>query len=94
MIFKEKVSLAATAAVYLLFNLRLSPAGLLDSLAATGWQILSTAPYAAGLTFLIVSLLQRISEEKMPRDRILRLFFTVGIVLGLLFAMNEYWLTG
>jgi len=87
---KEKFSFYASAIVYLLFNLRLST-NFQESLIATLWQILETAPYVAGITWVLISFLQYMANgEKMPWDRRLRLFFAIGIMAGLIFAIYEY----
>lgn len=87
---KGKVSFYSSAALYLLFNLRLG-ADPMASFMATGWQILQTAPYVAGVAYLIIALLQYMAGgEKMPWDRRLRLFFAVGIIAGLIYGIYEY----
>jgi hypothetical protein len=87
---KGKVSFYFSATVYLLFNLRLG----VDSAAtlkATLWQIVQTAPYVAGVTYLIIALLQYMADgEKLPWDRRLRLFFAIGIMAGLIYGIYEY----
>ena len=63
----------------------------MESLKATLWQIAQTAPYVAGLTYIIIALLQYMAGgEKLPWDRRLRLFFAIGIIAGLLFGIYEY----
>ncbi len=87
---KEKISFIITATVYLLFNLR-PAAELMVTLQSTLWQILQTAPYVAGATFVLVSFLQYMSDgEKVPWERRFRLFFTIGIFVGLGYAIIEY----
>lgn len=87
---KEKIRFTLSAALYLLFNLRIG-ADLAATLQATGWQILQTAPFVAGLTYLIVSVLQYMGDGgKVPWDRKLRLFFAIGIIAGLILAIWEY----
>ncbi len=87
---REKVTFYLSAVVYLLFNLRLG-ADALGSLEATAWQILQTAPYVAGFTYVIIATLQYMSGgEKVPWDRRLRLFFAMGILAGLVYAIWEY----
>ncbi len=87
---KEKVSFYLSAAVYLLFNLRLG-ADALATVKATFWQIVQTAPYVAGITYVIIALLQYMADgEKLPWDRRLRLFFTLGIMAGLFYGIYEY----
>jgi len=88
--FKEKVSFYLTAAVYLLFNLR-PAADLTRTLQSTLWQILQTAPYVAGLTWFVIALLQYMADgEKVPWEHRFRLFFTIGILAGLVYAIIEY----
>ena len=91
---KEKVSFYLTAAVYLLFNLR-PAADLTQTVLSTLWQILQTAPFVAGITLFVVALLQYMADgEKVPWERRLRLFFTIGIFAGLVYAIIEYTGTG
>ncbi|MBU1564442.1 MAG: hypothetical protein KJ630_02295 [Proteobacteria bacterium] len=91
---QEKISLYLSAALYLLFNLRLG-VDITATLTATLWQIVQTAPYVAGIAYVIIALLQYMAEgEKLPWDRRLRLFFAIGILAGLFFAIYEYAGTG
>jgi hypothetical protein len=87
---KGKVSFYLSVVIYLLFNLRLG----VDSIAtlkATCWQIAQTAPYVAGITYVIIALLQYMADgEKLPWDRRLRLFFALGIMVGLFYGIYEY----
>jgi hypothetical protein len=85
-----KVSFFLSAVLYLVFNLRLGVDGA-ATIKATLWQILQTAPYVAGVTYVIIALLQYMANgDKLPWDRRLRLFFAVGILAGLLFGIYEY----
>ena len=87
---KGKFSFYLSAILYLLFNLRLGP-DFTTTLKATGWQLLQTAPYVAGVTYVIIALLQYMADgEKVPWDRRLRLFFTLGIMVGLFYGIYEY----
>lgn len=88
--FRSKITFTASAALYFLFNLRLgADAG--TTIKATGWQILQTAPYVAGVTYIIIALLQYMAGgEKLPWDRRLRLFFAIGIMAGLVYGIYEY----
>ena len=89
-----KVSLYLSALVYLLFNLRVGP-DLAASVKATFWQILTTAPYVAGLTYVLIAFVQYMAGgEKLPWDRRLRLFFALGILAGLFLGIYEYAGTG
>lgn len=87
---KEKITLAIIACVYLLFNLRPS-SDILVTARSTLYQIVTTAPYVAGVTCIIVATLQYMANgEKVPWDRRFRLFFTIGIIAGFVYAIFEY----
>jgi len=87
---KGTISLIITAFVYLLFNLRPST-DLWIMVRATLYQIAMTAPFVAGATIFIVAILQYLADgQKMPWDRRLRLFFTIGIIAGFVYAIIEY----
>lgn len=87
---KEKVRFTISALLYLVFNLRIG-SDLPSTLEASAWQILQTAPFVAGLTYLIVSVLQYMGDgSKLPWDRRLRLFFAIGIIAGLILGIWEY----
>lgn len=87
---REKLSFYLTGLVYFLFNLR-PAADLSLTVKATLMQLLETVPYVAGITFVLVAFLQYMSDgEKVPWDRRLRLFFTIGIFAGLVYAIVEY----
>ena len=86
----NSVSFYVTAAVYVLFNLRLA-SDPLTSILATGKQILLTAPYVIGITFVVVAIVQYMAEgEKVPWSQRLRLFFTIGIFAGLVYGIYDY----
>jgi len=87
---KNSVSFYVTAAVYVLFNLRLA-SDPLTSIWATTKQILLTAPYVIGITFVAVAVVQYMADgEKVPWPQRLRLFFTIGIFAGLVYGIYDY----
>lgn len=87
---REKITFTLTALAYLLFHLRLGA----DSGAmvhGTVYQMLLTAPYALGFTYIIAAVFRRLSGSGWPPwDRLLRIFFTVGILFAFFFALYEY----
>ncbi len=86
----NSISFYVTAAVYILFNLRLASEPL-SSVLATGKQILLTAPYVIGITFVIISVIQYMADgAKVPWVSRFRLFFTIGIFAGLVYAIYDY----
>ncbi len=91
---KKNISLVAVVLVYLFFNFRYSPESFVHSIQSTLIQLLLTAPFVVGLTILIVSFMQRSTGERLPWDRIVRIYCTLGIIIGFFYALNEYWLKG
>ena len=91
---KKNISLVAVVLVYLFFNFRYSPESFVHSSQSTLIQLLLTAPFVVGLTILIVSFMQRSTGERLPWDRIVRIYCTLGIIIGFFYALNEYWLKG
>jgi hypothetical protein len=86
----NNLSFYVVAAVYVLFNLRLA-ADPLTSFLATAKQILLTAPYVIGITFVVVSIIQYASGGvKVPWISRIRLFFTIGIFAGLVYGIYDY----
>ena len=90
---KKNISLVAVIITYLLFNFRYSPESFAYSIKSTLIQLLITSPFVVGLTILVVSFLQKSSGERLPWDRIVRIYCTLGIIIGFFYALNEYWLT-
>ncbi len=88
--FREKITFILTALAYLLFHLRLG-ADMETIVFETVCQMLMTAPYALGFTYIIAFMFRRMSGSGWPPwDRLLRIFFTVGIVFAFFFALYEY----
>jgi len=86
----NNLSFYVMAAVYVVFNLRLA-SDPLTSFLATGKQILLTGPYVAGMTLVIVSLIQTAAKgKKVPWISRFRLFFTIGIFAGLVYGIYDY----
>ncbi|RUM38524.1 MAG: hypothetical protein DSY70_07675 [Desulfobulbus sp.] len=89
---REKISFVLTALAYLVFHLgtsstvdNITPGSIL---AGTVEQLLTTAPYCIGFTFIVVVLLRHIHNgQRPPWDRIARIFFTFGIILGFYFNL-------
>jgi len=91
---KKNISLVAVIITYLFFNFRYSPESPVDSIKSTLVQLLLTSPFVVGLTILVVSFMQRSTGERLPWDRVARIYCTLGIIIGFFYALNEYWLRG
>jgi hypothetical protein len=90
---KKNISLAAVIIMFLLFNFRYSPGNVLISIKSTLIQLLMTSPFVVGGTILIVTFIQRSSGERLPWDRVIRIYCTLGIIIGFFYALSEYWLS-
>ena len=87
---REKISFILTALAYVLFHLRLG-IDASATLMGTAYQVLLTAPYALGFTYIVAVVFRRMSGQGwLPWDRLLRVFFTVGILFAFFFALYEY----
>jgi NhaP-type Na+/H+ or K+/H+ antiporter len=87
---KEKFTFYLSGVLYFLFNLRLAST-VEESVKATLWQILQTAPFIIGVTWIIVMFLQYMANGvNMPWERRLRIFFALGIMAGLFYGIYEY----
>mgnify|MGYP001183610884 FL=1 len=87
---REKITFILTALAYLLFHLRLG-ADTNTVVAGTFYQILLTAPYSLGFTYIVAVVFRRLTGKGwLPWDRLLRVFFTVGILFAFFFALYEY----
>ncbi|HFQ81695.1 MAG TPA: hypothetical protein ENK33_10040 [Desulfobacterales bacterium] len=86
----ESVTLTISIMVYLLLSVRYFPDEILKTLAWTGMQILTVSPLTVGGTFIIVVVLQKAMGVKIPRDRIVRIFLTLGIIVELLYGLYNY----
>jgi len=87
--FREKLTFVLTALAYLLFHIRTGP-NLAAIASGTFLQIMTTLPYAVGFTYVLIVILRHLSGTTPPWDRILRIFFTIGILFAFFFALYEY----
>ncbi len=89
---REKISFVLTGLAYLLLHLGtnstvddITPASIVSG---TVQQLLTTAPYCFGFTIVAVGLIRYFTGGKWPPwDRIVRIFFTVGIIFGFFFNL-------
>ncbi len=86
----ESVTLAIIIMVYLLLSVRYFPGQLLKTLTWTALQILTVSPLTGGGTIIVVVILQKSMGAKIPRDRIIRIFLTLGIIVELLYGLYNY----
>lgn len=84
---REKITFALTALAYILFHLAKSPENA-SIFTGTLIVLLNTLPYEIGFSYLIILFIRRTAGgEWPPWDRILRIFFTIGIVFGLIYSL-------
>jgi hypothetical protein len=86
----EKMTFGLAALLYLLMHLRLGSSST-RILLGTLEQLLTTLPYCLGFTWIVLVVIRFLHQGKWPSwDRILRIFFTFGILLGFYFSLYEY----
>jgi hypothetical protein len=84
---REKISFVLTACAYALFHMGQSPeTGSI--VGGTLMALQNTLAVEIGLTLIIVTFLRHaLGGTKLPWDRIARIFFTVGIIIGLMYNL-------
>gem|GEM_PF-359740 len=89
---REKISFVLTGLAYLMFHLGTN--STVDNItfgsivSGTVQQLLTTAPYCFGFTIVAVGLIRYFTGGKWPPwDRIVRIFFTIGIIFGFYFNL-------
>ena len=87
---RERISLVILAAVYFLCSFRYYAGDWPRSLAASLVHLLDTVPYAIGLAILIVVFLQKVLAGRLPWDRIIRIYLTIGIIIEFFFGLHDY----
>lgn len=87
---KNSLSLLGLAGAYVLCSLRYFPGNLLKTAVETVLQIVSIAPLPGGATLLLVSFLQRSAGQKIPWDRTLRIYLTLGLMVEILYGLHDY----
>jgi hypothetical protein len=84
------VSLLLLAGVYLLCSMRYFPGNAMKTALETALQIVTIAPLPGGATLVLVSFLQRSAGQKMPWDRMVRIYLTLGVMVEFLFGVHNY----
>ncbi|MCF6186678.1 MAG: hypothetical protein L3J49_04275 [Desulfobulbaceae bacterium] len=87
---REKFTLTITGLIWLTFHVRTGP-DMASILSGTFAQIMLTAPYSIGFTYITVIMIRYFTGGSTPPwDRIIRIFFTIGIFFAFFFALYEY----
>jgi len=87
---KEKISLFLLIGFYLLFSVRYFPNRPMETLSATMSHLLDSVPYIIAATILVVSVMQKVVGQKLPKDRIARIYLTFGLIAEFFFGMYHY----
>lgn len=86
---KQFLSISLLAGLYLLININFynwSDSSILYKFS----HLLRLIPFTAGLTLLTVAFINRQNNGRMSWPRILRIYFTLGILLGLFFGLYYF----
>lgn len=54
-------------------------------------HLFSVAPISLGATLIIVALLQRLAGDRLPVNRIIRVFLLVAIFLEFILGLSHYY---
>lgn len=88
---RGKLSMTILVVIYVLVSLRLFPGDWLKTLRATGWHLLTIAPYTVGCTIIFASTLRKLSKGgKVPWVLIFRIFITVSLILEFFLGIYDY----
>ena len=87
---KEKITLTLLIVIYVVVSLRIFPGRFADSALATFRHLLSAVPITIGLTILAVSVLQKMAGEKLPYDRVARIYLAFGLIGEFFYALIDY----
>lgn len=87
---RETLTLIILTVIYLLCIVRYFPGRPMDTLMETLSHFLSVGFYGMGLTLVLVSFLKRISGERLPWDRVARLYLTFGLFIEFFCGMYNY----
>jgi hypothetical protein len=87
---KEKISLFLLVVVYLLVTVRYFPNRPMQTLSATMSHLLESVPYIIAVTILVVSVMQKVVGEKLPRNRIARIYLTFGLIVEFFCGLHNH----
>ena len=87
---KNLLSLLFLAGVYLACSMRYFPGNILKTAMETVLQIVTIAPLPGGATLVLVNFLQRSAGQKMPWDRMVRIYLTLGVMVEILIGVHNY----
>lgn len=87
---KEKISLTALVAFYLLCVIRYIPGDMGMTLYHTAKSFLTLAPVAVAVTIVVVTGMQKIVGAKLAWDRILRFYLLFAIIIEIFAGVYNY----
>mgnify|MGYP001227071557 CR=1 FL=1 len=87
---KEKITLFLLIIVYLLLCVRYFPNRPMDTLSATLSHLLDSVPYVIAMTILVVSVIQKVVGQKLPKNRIARIYLTFGLIAEFFLGIYNY----
>lgn len=86
----EKFTFTLATVIYFFFHLRYGRT-VGEMLAGTLEQLLTTAPYSIGFTWIAIRVISWLHHGKrLAWDRVMRIFLAVGIFFGFFFGLYEH----
>jgi len=86
----EIVSLLILIVVYALLSFRYFPDQPAETFYATLMHLLSTIPFVLGITFIVSVLFQKLAKERLPWERVLRIFLGISIFVEFIYGLYDY----
>lgn len=84
------LSLSVLSILYILASVRYFPGNLGKTAVETVSNMIGVAPFTIGCTLLFVSFFQKMAKEKLPWDRIARIFLMIALLFELLVGIQDY----
>lgn len=84
------LSLAVLGIIYLLASVRYFPGDATKTVFETALHMVSLAPLTIGCTMLLVIFLQKMSQTKLPWDRIARIFLMLALLFEIILGLQDY----
>jgi len=88
---RDHIAFGILVIVYLLASVRFFPGEAAKTVVETLLHLFSVAPISLGATLIIVALLQRLAGDRLPVNRIIRVFLLVAIFLEFILGLSHYY---
>lgn len=88
--FRKQIFLILLTAIFLLCSIRYYPDQLVRTLRETFFHLLPITLIDVGMTLIVVTFVQKLAGERLPRAMIVRVFLTIGISMEFFLGLYDY----